>query len=192
MKKIYVVGIVFLVVIVGIFYVVDNFVDSTKEEYADIYVEENSLDENEVQVDVEKIKIHIIGEVASPGIYEIDAGSRIDDAIKCAGGATENADFDKVNLAYELSDGEKIYIPSIFDDEAEYTISNDVQNSKVNINKATSSELETINGIGPSLAEKIIAYRKENGRFSSIEDLKNVSGIGEKKYESIKDSVVVK
>lgn len=109
-----------------------------------------------------------------------------------AGGATANADFEKINLAYELSDGEKIYIYSIFDEETEYTMSSDIKNSKVNINKATASELETINGIGSSLAEKIIAYRKENGRFATVEDLKNVSGIGEKKYESIKDSVVVK
>lgn len=95
-------------------------------------------------------------------------------------------------MAYELSDGEKVYIPSIFDEETEYTIGSDVKNTKVNINKATASELETINGIGPSLAEKIITYRKENGSFSSIEDLKNVSGIGEKKFEAIKDKIVVK
>lgn len=109
-----------------------------------------------------------------------------------AGGATANADFEKINLAYELSDGEKIYIYSIFDEETEYTMSSDIKNTKVNINKATASELETINGIGPSLAEKIIAYRKENGRFATVEDLKNVSGIGEKKFDAIKDKVVVK
>ena len=109
-----------------------------------------------------------------------------------AGGATANANFEKINLAYELSDGEKIYIYSIFDEETEYTMSSDIKNSKVNINKATASELETINGVGPALAEKIIAYRTANGRFATVEDLKNVSGIGEKKYESIKDSVVVK
>ena len=122
----------------------------------------------------------------------MEIGSRVDDAIKAAGGATANVDFEKLNLAYELSDGEKVYIPSIFDEETEYTIGSDVKNTKVNINKATASELETINGVGPALAEKIVAYRNENGRFSSVEDLKNVSGIGEKKFESIKDEVVVK
>ncbi len=116
----------------------------------------------------------------------------MDDAIKVAGGATANADFEKINLAYELSDGEKINIPSIFDEETEYTMSSDVKNAKVNINKATASELETINGVGPALAEKIVAYRSANGRFATVEDLKNVSGIGEKKYEAIKDEVVVK
>lgn len=116
----------------------------------------------------------------------------MDDAIKIAGGATADIDFEKLNLAYELSDGEKVYIPSIFDEEMEYNIGSNVKNTKVNINKATASELETINGIGPSLAEKIIAYRNENGRFASVEDLKNISGIGEKKFESIKDAVVVK
>lgn len=109
-----------------------------------------------------------------------------------AGGATANADFEKINLAYELSDGEKIYIYSIFDEEIEYTMSSDIKNTKVNINKATASELETINGVGPALAEKIIAYRTANGRFATVEDLKNVSGIGEKKFETIRDAVVVK
>lgn len=109
-----------------------------------------------------------------------------------AGGATANADFEKINLAYELSDGEKIYIYSIFDEETEYTMSSDIKNTKVNINKATASELETINGVGPALAEKIIAYRTANGRFATVEDLKNVSGIGEKKFETIRDAVVVK
>lgn len=109
-----------------------------------------------------------------------------------AGGATANADFEKINLAYELSDGEKIYIYSIFDEETEYTMSSDIKNTKVNINKATASELETINGVGPALAEKIIAYRTANGRFATVEDLKNVSGIGEKKFDAIKDKVVVK
>lgn len=188
MKKIYVIGIVCLVIVLGIFY----YMNGTKEEYEDIYLEENTLSAQEEEPEVEKIKIHIIGEVVNPGIYEIDVGSRIDDAIKCAGGATSDVDFEKINLAYELSDGEKIYIPSIFDEETEYTMSSDVQNSKVNINKATASELETVNGIGPAIAEKIIAYRKENGRFNTIEDLKNVSGIGDKKYEAIKDKIVVK
>lgn len=122
----------------------------------------------------------------------MEVGARIDDVVKIAGGATADADFEKVNLAYEISDGEKIYIPSIFDDETEYTMSSDIKNAKVNINKATASELETINGVGPALAEKIIAYRTANGRFTTVDDLKNVSGIGDKKFEAIKDYVVVK
>lgn len=188
MKKIYIIiGVVF-VAITGTYYLMNN----QNQTNDDIYLEENVLEED---VEVEsKIKIHITGEVLQAGLYEIDAGARIDDAIRCAGGITENADLNKVNLAYEISDGEKIYIPSIFDEEDEYNISSGMENAgrKININKATAQELQNINGVGPALAEKIVAYREENGKFSTIEDLKNVSGIGDKKFETMKDNIAVK
>lgn len=158
-----------------------------------------------------KIKVHIIGEVNSPGLYELEEGARIYDLILIAGNTTQNADLNKVNLAYQLSDGEKIYIPSIFDDNSTYiyndagvnvisssnikTTTNSSNSAgkigKININKASLEELETISGIGSSLAQKIIEYRNSNGKFSSLEDLKNVSGIGEKKYNSIKEKITL-
>lgn len=151
------------------------------------------------------IFIHITGEVKNPGVFELKEGARIKDVIEAAGGMTELANEENVNLAYEVSDGQKIYIPSINDASEEKDIisisggenvivDGDVaaNNSKVNINTATQTELETLSGIGPSIAAKIIEYRKSNGRFDSIEEIKNVSGIGEAKYKNIEDEICVK
>jgi competence protein ComEA len=173
--------------------------------------------ENEVINDNEKIYVYITGEVNNPGIVVLPIGSRIVDAIDCAGGITQKADIMKVNLVYMLQDGMKVNIPSSIElknnPNFEYiTMSsgdekndNNIKNattvdkksesafkvSNVNINTATQTELETLPGIGPSLALKIINYRKENGKFKSIEELKSVNGIGENKYEEIKKYIYV-
>lgn len=139
------------------------------------------------------IVIHITGEVQKEGIIKIEEGARIIDVIEAAGGLTEKAYTKEVNFAYIVEDGQKIYIPSIDDkketEEMEYiteengdniVIDNFSENKKgensvmVNINKATQTELEELQGIGPSTALKIIEYRNENGKFNSIEDIKNV------------------
>lgn len=145
------------------------------------------------------IKIHISGETNYNGILELPEGSRIDDAIKQAGGITQNADINKINLAYELSDGQKLYIPSIDEEEIkEYITENsgigldEEKDEKININKATQTQLETLPGVGPSVALKIIKYREENGKFTNIEELKNVSGVGENKYQELKELIKVK
>ena len=172
-----------------------------------VFTNQNIIDNNTIEKtsfqEKTKIKVHITGEITSPGLYELDQGSRINDLILLSGGQSENADLNKVNLAYELSDGEKIYIPSIFDEDTAY-IYNDAgenvseknqdfsNNTKIDINKATAEDLQKISGIGPSLAEKITNYRNSNGKFSSIEELKNISGIGNKKFESIKEYITVK
>ena len=141
-----------------------------------------------------------------PGIVKLEEGARIEDAINKAGGLTEDADISKVNLAYVLEDGVKIKIPSDSDigDLGENIISNgsgenileDFENSSdnniLNINKATEQEFQDLPGIGPSLASKIIEYRNKNGKFLSVEDIKNVNGIGESKYENIKEKLCVK
>lgn len=173
--------------------------------------------ENEVINDNEKIYIYITGEVNNPGIVVLPIGSRIVDAIDCAGGITQKADIMKVNLVYMLQDGMKVNIPSSIelknnpnfeyitmssgDEKNDSNIKNattvDTKSesafkvSNVNINTATQTELETLPGIGPSLALKIINYRKENGKFNSIEELKSVNGIGENKYEEIKKYIYV-
>ena len=152
-----------------------------------------------------KIIIHITGEVINEGVIKINEGDRISDAIDAAGGLTEDADVDRINLAYQLEDGQKIYIPNKKDKDLEEYVKDGVDeiilqentgNSKssnvVNINKADIEELQTLNGIGESLAESNIAYRNENGKFKNAEDIKNVTGIGESKYERIKDSIKVK
>ena len=190
MKKTYIIACIGILILGAVYFVK---IYKQNKEYEDIYLEENYII-NEVVEDVDTIKVHIAGEVLNEGIYEIEEGSRVDDIIKTAGGTTENANLASVNLAYELSDGEKIYIPSIFDDENEYNLSSGNTNvsGKININKANSEELQKINGIGEALANRIISYRNENGRFSSVEDIKNVSGIGDKKYESIKEYIAIK
>ena len=153
----------------------------------------------------ETIYIHISGEVVNPGIYELKGKVRIKDVVDIAGGFTENADLTNVNLAYCVSDGQKINIPNINDkkssdnvvisDSAGESVINygdgSIKENKVNINTATQTELETLTGIGPSIASKIIDFRAKNGKFKKNEDIKNVAGIGESKYESIKNEICV-
>ena len=168
--------------------------------------------ENEIN-DIGKIEneeiviVHVIGEVNNPGVVKLKEGSRIIDAINKAGGKTEEADLSKINLAYIVEDGTQIYIPRInenlnqisliSDGAGEGVIINDSNeekeeiNVKVNINTASKEKLETLPGIGETTAQKIIDYREANGKFKTIEDIKNVSGIGESKYESLKDKITV-
>lgn len=204
--------IVGILVLIGIMYLVFN-----KKEKQSIITDENILvgtgEQNivndETTKDIEDmIVIHITGAVKKPGIVKLEDGSRIEDAIENAGGLTEDADITNVNLAYILEDGTKLTIPRNSDVEdiensnfiskesgkniIQDTNTNYKSYSTVNINKATQSELETIPGIGSSIAQKIISYRDENGKFLSIEDIKNVNGIGDNKYEAIKDYISVK
>lgn len=158
----------------------------------------------EEKIEDTSIIVHVTGAIKKDGIIKAKQGDRIADVIEKAGGITEEADLSEVNLAYRVSDGQKIYIPSInekdFQTETEEYITNEAgkniiveeketNKEKVNINTATQTELETLSGIGPSTALKIINYRNENGKFKTKEDIKNVPGIGEQKYESIKENI---
>lgn len=165
----------------------------------ELYTVDNTDNTNE---DLETIMVHIDGEVVTPGIISLKAGSRIADAIQACGGTTDISDISKINLAYELKDGQKVYIPSIYDVEDVEYIQNDAGNNViipdtssssalVNINSATQAELETLPGIGPSTAAKIIDYRNKNGDFKNIEDIMDVSGIGESKFNNIKDYICI-
>lgn len=168
---------------------------------------ENIIENTEEQKDI--IVIHIAGEVNNPSVIYINNDSRIIDAINMAGGVTDKANLSKVNLAYKLADGMKIYIPSIYDeDEQEYIsqksgnnvvvdegkgiVSNKEDSIMVNINTASEEELKKLPGIGSSIAIRIINYRNENGKFKTIEDLKNVSGIGDAKFNNIKNYICIK
>ena len=159
---------------------------------------------NVFQEETEKIAIHVTGEVKKEGLIYLPLGSRVADAIKEAGGETKNADLSQINLAYQLQDGQKLYIPNKNEKISEYIISgtgnngsegsssnNSKGDNKVNINTATKNELDQLPGIGPSIAQRIIEYREENGNFQKIEDVQNVKGIGDAKYEEIKDSITV-
>ncbi len=144
-----------------------------------------------------QIKVYICGSVYNPGIVEITEGVRLGEALVLVGGALDTADLNSVNLAHRLSDAEMVYIPKkgeiIIDKQSSvpgFAIKNASSKSgKVNINTASKSELETLPGIGPSTADKIIAYRQKSGGFKNAKDLMNVTGIGEKKYEAMKDFI---
>ncbi|MDQ0205513.1 helix-hairpin-helix domain-containing protein [Alkalicoccobacillus murimartini] len=160
---------------------------------------------SEEDVDTEESSVIIVdvkGAVSSPGIYRLEASSRVDDAIRAAGGLTENADPNQLNFAMILFDEMLIYAPEI-GEEGELVIAQATQPSKegqasgddgplVNLNTATEKDLETLNGIGPSKSATIIAYREEHGDFQTIEELMNVSGIGEKSFEKLKAEITVK
>ena len=200
-----------IIILVGIYWFF-NMSTTTQ----DITTQDNMLEvaentnEDEVESEEDIIIVHITGGINNPGIVKLKENSRIEDAIDAAGGLTEDSDISGVNLAYMLEDGIKIRIPMIDDDsdasvkEESYITedsgknvilednSESSSNSIVNINKATQTELETLPGIGPSLATKIIEYRENNGKFSKKEDIKNVTGIGDSKYSSIEEFIVVK
>lgn len=178
------------------------FYQNKQEDYSYLEVSnEEAIQANIIEQENTKIVVHIIGQVINQGIVKLEEGARVIDAIEAAGGATKEANLEKVNLAYILEDGSKLYIPSINDkEEEEYSIISNTSGQKdtekktlrVNINTATSEELQKLPGIGEAMAIRIITYRKENGKFSKIEDLKEVSGIGEAKFNNIKSYIYIK
>ena len=147
----------------------------------------------------QSIYVDVKGAVHTPGLYELSENERILDAIQLAGGYTEEANTNAINHAQKVEDEMVIYVPKIGEEVTELTevltvtASSDSQNNngKINLNKASADELTSLPGIGPQKAQAIIAYRDENGRFRSIEELKNVSGIGEKTFEKLKELIEV-
>ena len=186
-----------IIVIIGIIKIVDIYYEKNNTEKISMsnFIENETEDEKGNT----KIKVYITGEVKNQGVIELDEGDRIADAIEKAGGQTEQASLKNVNLAYQLEDGQKIYIPNVNDNETEIiddgasgVVDDTTNQTVVNINKADETELQSLNGIGESLATSIVQYRKENGKFETIEDLKNVPGIGDSKFENIKEYIKVK
>lgn len=137
----------------------------------------------------EQIYVQVSGAVVKPGVYTLDAGSRIFQAIELAGGVTESADTGSLNQAEILSDGQMVYIMETGEDEKEGSPAAKQDDGKVNINTATESELMTLPGIGESKARSILAWREANGNFTQIEDLMKVEGIKDGVFSKIKDSV---
>ena len=146
---------------------------------------------------VEKtIFVHVEGAVVSPGLFELSEGSRVYDAIQAAGGFAEDARHDAVNLARVLTDGEQIIVPTIqteggSDDTPSTAASPGTAAGKININTADAATLDALPGIGASTAAKIVADREANGPFKTIEDLKRVSGIGDKKFTQLEGCITV-
>ncbi|HFI0634439.1 TPA: helix-hairpin-helix domain-containing protein [Streptococcus suis] len=158
-------------------------------------VEETSTEASE---DPSQLVVDVKGAVAKPGLYTLAAGARVNDAVKAAGGLTSQADPKSINLAQKLSDEAVVYVASkdenisvVASTAASSAMSQEGNESKVNLNTATEADLQTISGIGAKRAADIIAYREANGSFKSVDDLNNVSGIGDKTMESIRPYVTV-
>ena len=195
--------IILLIMVVVIFYYIYTTLYSNNFSFE---YEENNLIYNEFTqnysdnvsnintTEINTIVVYICGAVKESKVITLTENSRICDAIDAVGGLTVDADLTNINLAYILEDGEKIYIPKKGEEIQNTTtfLNTNSTSKKININKATQTELETIPGIGPSTALKIINYREENGKFSKIEDIKNVSGIGDTKFNNIKEYITIK
>lgn len=149
------------------------------------------------------VVVDVSGAVASPAVVYLDSGARVDDAIKAAGGLTEDADVSTINRAAVLTDGQKIYIPAVGEESpaapaqdlsgahSGQSVDSGTGDSLININTATADQLETLDGVGPVTADKIIEYRTLYGAFETIEDIKKVSGIGDKTFDGFKDQITV-
>lgn len=186
--------IIILIALNGYIYKVksNNLYDNQKVASQEMEEKENFA--NEDANDDSEIMIHITGCINNPGVIEVNKGSRLKDVVDQCGGLKEEADINNINLAMKVEDEMKIHIPSIEESKENNNIesSNIIENNnnKVNLNNASKEELMTLPGIGKSKSEKIIQYREGN-RFKSIEDIKNVDGIGEKTFESFKDLIDV-
>jgi competence protein ComEA len=194
----------------------------SKEEDKYIDNEENNINEENISLESEElliedenseIAVYISGEISTCGVVNIKSGSRLIDAVEKLGGLTQNADMNKVNLAIKLEDGAHYIIPSSKDKEIQEDYNENIENntnynsynnssdnsnyneteiSKININRASESELKSLTGIGDVTASRIVEYRKQNGNFKTIDEIRMVKGIGEKKFESIKNDITVK
>ncbi|MGI8426366.1 MAG: helix-hairpin-helix domain-containing protein [Actinomycetota bacterium] len=142
--------------------------------------------------------VHVAGLVTTPGVYELADGSRVKDAVAAAGGPKPEADTNALNLAAVLSDGQKVVVVApgqvVAEQGAQYLAgsgSGGATAAKVNLNAATQAELETLPSIGPVIAQRILTFRQQKGKFTSVKQLQDVSGVGPKKFEGLKDLVTV-
>lgn len=187
-------------------YIVSESEVNNKETVSNDVVEvDNKKEDNYNEINIEKydkkmITVFISGEVNNPGVVTIESEKRLSDAIDVLGGITESADLNKINLAMKLKDESHYIIPklgeynelhsnNIF--ERNTQSSTNIQSNLININNANAAQLDTLPGIGEVTANKIINHREENGLFKSIEEIKKVNGIGDKKYEEIKNLISI-
>ncbi|SKA94712.1 competence protein ComEA [Caloramator quimbayensis] len=153
---------------------------------------EKAISKEENIEKMDDIKVYITGEVKKPGVYSLKNGDRAEKAVELAGGFTERADKNSINLAMKLKDEDYIKVEST--QSSSSSIQTNIQinlSNKININTADKEQLKTLPRIGDSLAERIIDFRNKNGPFKRIEDIKKVSGIGDKMFENIKDKISV-
>jgi competence protein ComEA len=135
--------------------------------------------------------VHVTGAVRHPGVYTLPSWARLDQALRRAGGASAKADLDGVNLAAKVADGQQVVVPrkGAVAAGAEGTAAPGAPTGPISLNTATPEQLDQLDGVGPATAEKILEYRKQHGGFRSVDDLKQISGIGPKRFEALKDRV---
>jgi len=153
-------------------------------------------EEKDESAEQDLITVDVKGAVKSPGIYDLPVGSRVHDAVQKAGGLTEEADSKSLNLAQKISDEALVYVPTKREEVASQqtgsgTTASTSKDKKVNLNKASLEELKQVKGLGGKRAQDIIDHREANGKFKSVDELKKVSGIGAKTIEKLKDYVTV-
>ena len=152
-------------------------------------------EEKEEPVEQDLITVDVKGAVKSPGIYDLPVGSRVNDAVQKAGGLTDQADSKSLNLAQKVSDEALVYVPTKGEEASQQSgsgaTSSTSKEKKVNLNKASLEELKQVKGLGGKRAQDIIDHREANGKFKSVDELKKVSGIGAKTIEKLKDYVTV-
>lgn len=186
---------------------VHSFSQSSDEESSEQSLEEIQMlleeastekaEEQEVSSELEEEPIIIVdvkGQVKQPGVYELESDARVLDAVDIAGGLSDEADSQKVNLAQKVTDQMMIYIPAVGEELPEEIEQSEEakEGGSININTADAMELTRLKGIGEVRAQSIIEYRESNGLFQTIEEIKQVSGIGEGIFEGIKDEIIVK
>ena len=155
---------------------------------------EVNKEEKEESAEQDLITVDVKGAVKSPGIYDLPVGSRVHDAVQKAGGLTEEADSKSLNLAQKISDEALVYVPTKGEEAASQQVASGTTPStskekKINLNKASLEELKQVKGLGGKRAQDIIDHREANGKFKSVDELKKVSGIGAKTIEKLKDYV---
>jgi len=145
----------------------------------------------EVKIQKPSIYVHIVGQVHYPGIYSLEVGSRLIDAIVASGGFLPKADQASVNLARQLSDGEQIFVLAVGQTVSDFSGSIASGSGLISVNRASQAELESLPGVGPALAGRIIDWRSANGGFKKLEDLKNVGGIGDKLFSGFAKQITL-
>lgn len=180
----------------------DIYVLTEKEKSSDESMEEQEIKKEENNITNKKITVYVSGAVNEPGIVTLNEGERLAKAVEKVGGTTKKADLNGINMAIKLQDEMHYIIPRIGElvkDSASEVVSegnfNQAESSKtsqININTATIEELDKLPGVGEATANKIVNHRSESGEFKSIEEIKNVNGIGDKKFEEMKNLICIK
>ena len=202
-KPVLFIGLILLVVI-GAYYFIHLEGDGGGTQVSNDWIEEElpmesnesqSLELEENPQEEENLVVDVKGAIKSPGVYEMRFGDRVIDVIEQAGGLHENADSNNINFAMKLVDEMVLYIPIVGEELTPEPTGGGVQNQdggKVNLNKASEAELQTLTGVGPAKATAIIEYRDQNGGFKKVEEIMEISGIGEKTFEKFKDQITVR